>query len=88
MVGSARPPVETAIEPALETTELLGQCRLGHDKAEAAGPFQEPTYKAIAVVAASSEAFGPRQLPSNVVDIRDAQTAANEYPRIVCGSRA
>jgi hypothetical protein len=37
MVGSARPPEETTIEPPVETMELLGQCRLGHDKAEVVG---------------------------------------------------
>jgi hypothetical protein len=49
-----------------------------------AAPYQDPTYRAIAVVSAPSDAFAGGQLPSNVVDIRDAQTAANEYRRIVC----
>jgi hypothetical protein len=52
-----------------------------------AAPYQDPTYRAIAVVSAASDAFARGQ-PSNVVEIRDAQTAANEYRRIVCGSRA
>jgi hypothetical protein len=52
-----------------------------------AAPYQDPTYRAIAVVSAPSDAFAPGQ-PSNIVDIRDAQTAANEYRRIVCGSKA
>jgi hypothetical protein len=52
-----------------------------------AAPYQDPTYRVIAVVSAS-DAFARGQLPSKVVDTRDAQTAANEYRRIVCGSRA
>jgi hypothetical protein len=52
-----------------------------------AAPYQDPTYRAIAVVSAPSDAFARGQLPSNVLDIRDAQTAANEYRRIVCGSK-
>jgi hypothetical protein len=51
-------------------------------------PYQDPTYRAIAVLSAPSDAFARGQLPSNVVEIRDAQTAANEYRRIVCGSKA
>jgi hypothetical protein len=50
-------------------------------------PYEDPTYRAIAVVSAPSDTFARGQ-PSNVVDIRDAQTAANEYRRIVCGTRA
>jgi hypothetical protein len=53
-----------------------------------AAPYQDPTYRAIAVVSAPSDAFARGQLPNNVVEIRDAQTAANEYRRIVCGRRA
>jgi hypothetical protein len=53
-----------------------------------AAPYQDPTYRAIALVSAPSDAFARAQLPSNVVEIRDAQTAANEYRRIVCGSKA
>jgi hypothetical protein len=46
-----------------------------------AAPYQDPTYRAISVVSAPSDAFVRGQLPSNVGDIRDAQTAANEYRR-------
>lgn len=52
-----------------------------------AASYFDPTYKAIAVAIAPTD-FGQRQLPGNVVDIRDAQEAANEYRRIVCGKKA
>jgi hypothetical protein len=50
-----------------------------------AASYFDPTYKAIAVVVTPNE--DQRRLPGNVVDIRDAQTAANEYRRIVCGKK-